>query len=153
VTGDAQYYHPLFWKVVGRGRVVLGTISAYSGQEVPIWERFYVGGVRTIRGFKYGEAGPEDETAEVIGAKREVAGNFELLFPLKEEMGIRGVLFFDVGKGFDEFDDFFPLRTSAGFGLRWLTPLGPLSMDYGFNLSPQDDEDGSRFHFFIGGRF
>ena len=153
VTGDVQYYYPLFWKVVGRGRAALGTISAYSGQDVPIWERFYVGGVRTIRGFEYGEAGPEDETGEVIGAKREAVGSLEILFPLKEEMGVRGVLFFDVGKGFDEFDDFFPLRTSAGFGLRWLTPLGPLSMDYGFNLSPQDDEDGSRFHFFIGGRF
>jgi outer membrane protein insertion porin family len=153
VTGEAQYYHPLFWKVVGRGRVVLGTVAAYSGQEVPIWERFYVGGVRTIRGFKYGEAGPEDENGEVIGSESEVAGSLEVLFPVKEEMGVRGVLFFDVGKGFDEFGDLFPLRTSAGFGLRWLTPLGPLSMDYGFNLSPQDDEDGSRFHFFIGGRF
>jgi outer membrane protein insertion porin family len=83
----------------------------------------------------------------------EAAGSIELLFPLKEEMGMRGVLFFDVGKGFDEFEDMFPLRTSAGFGLRWLSPLGPLRMDYGFNLSPQDDEASGRFHFFIGGTF
>jgi outer membrane protein insertion porin family len=153
ITGDAEYYHPLFWKLVGRGKVLLGMIDAYSGQEVPIWERFYVGGVRTIRGFKYGEAGPEDENQEVIGSENEAVASFEILFPLKEAMGVRGVLFFDVGKGFDEFEDLFPLRTGAGFGIRWLTPLGPLSMDYGFNLNPEDDEDESRFHFFIGGTF
>ena len=153
VTADVQYYYPLFWKIVGHGRILLGVVKGYSGQEVPIWERFYVGGIRTIRGFEYGEAGPEDETGEVIGSEKEVAGTIEVFFPVKEEMGIRGVLFFDVGKGFDKYDDFSPLRTSVGLGLRWLTPLGPMRIDYGFNLSPEDDEDGSRFHFFIGGTF
>jgi outer membrane protein insertion porin family len=153
VSGDFQYYYPLFWKFVGYGRVLLGLVDGYSGEEVPLWERFYVGGVRTIRGFEYGEAGPEDETEEIIGAEKEVVANIELLFPLSEEMGIRGAIFFDFGKGFDRFEDMSPLRTSAGFGIRWLTPLGPLKMDYGFNLSPEDDEEGSRFHFFIGGTF
>lgn len=153
VTSDFQYYYPLFWKLVGHGRAVLGFIDAYGGQEVPLWERFYVGGIRTIRGFKYGEAGPEDETGEVIGSEMEVAANLEILFPLKEDMGIRGVVFFDVGKGFDEIDDFTPLRTSVGFGLRWLTPIAPLRMDYGINLSPEDNEESARFHFFLGGTF
>jgi outer membrane protein insertion porin family len=153
VSGDFQYYYPLFWKFVGYGRVLLGLVDGYSGEEVPLWERFYVGGVRTIRGFEYGEAGPEDETEEIIGAEKEVVANIELLFPVSEEMGIRGAIFFDFGKGFDRFEDMSPLRTSAGFGIRWLTPLGPLKMDYGFNLSPEDDEEGSRFHFFIGGTF
>ncbi len=153
LTGSFQYYYPLFWKLVGHGRVVLGWIDGYGGDEVPIWERFYVGGIRTIRGFEYGEAGPEDETGEVIGAEREAAANIEVLFPLKEELGVRGVVFFDVGKGFDEFDDLFPIRTSVGIGLRWLTPLAPLRVDYGINLNPEDDEPSTRFHFFLGGAF
>ncbi len=154
LVGEFQYYYPLIWKLVGHGRVLLGLVEGYDDtDEVPLWERFYVGGVRTIRGFEYGEAGPEDETGEVIGSDKEVAVNFELLFPVKEEMGIRGVVFFDVGKGFDEFDDLFPLRTSAGIGLRWLTPLAPMRIDYGFNLNPEDDEDDARLHFFLGGTF
>jgi outer membrane protein insertion porin family len=153
VTGEFQYYYPLFWKFVGKGRLFLGEVQGYNGQDVPLWERFYVGGVRTVRGFDYGEAGPEDRRGEVIGSEKQAAGNLELLFPISDEMGIRGVAFFDVGKGFDEFDDLSPLRYSVGIGLRWLTPLGPLSMDYGFNLSPEDDEESGRFHFFIGGTF
>jgi len=153
VTGEFQYYHPLYWKIVGRVRLLLGLVEGYGGQEVPIWERYYVGGIRTIRGFEYGEAGPEDETGEIIGSKLETVANLEVLFPLREDMGIRGVFFFDIGKGFDEVEDMFPLRTSAGFGIRWLSPLGPLRLDYGYNLSPEDDEDDARFHFFVGGEF
>ncbi|NIQ38615.1 MAG: outer membrane protein assembly factor BamA [Proteobacteria bacterium] len=153
LVGDFGYYYPLFWKLVGHGRILLGLVEAYSGQEVPIWERFYVGGIRTIRGFEYGEAGPEDEVGEVIGSEKEATGTIEILFPVKEDIGVRGVVFFDVGKGFDDFDDFSPLRTSVGVGLRWLTPLAPLRVDYGFNLNPEDDEESSRFHFFLGGTF
>jgi outer membrane protein insertion porin family len=71
-------------------------------------------------------------------------------------MGLRGLVFFDIGKGFNSFDSefpMFPLRASVGLGIRWLTPMGPLKMDYGFNLSPEDDESSSRFHFFVGGTF
>jgi outer membrane protein insertion porin family len=153
LIGDVQYYYPLFWKLVGHGRILLGLVDAYSGQDVPIWERFYVGGIRTIRGFEYGEAGPEDEVGEVIGSEKEATGTIEILFPVKEEIGVRGVVFFDVGKGFDKFDDLAPLRTSVGVGLRWLTPLAPLRVDYGINLNPEDDEENTRFHFFLGGTF
>lgn len=152
-AGDFQYYVPLLWEFVGHGRLLLGTIQGYGGDEVPIWERFYVGGVRTIRGFDYGEASPEDENGEIIGAKNEAVVNFELLFPLSKEMGLRGVAFLDVGKGFDSTADLFPLRAGAGVGIRWLTPLGPFRMDYGFNLGPQDDEIRGRLHFFIGAPF
>jgi outer membrane protein insertion porin family len=152
-VGEFQYYYPLVWKLVGHGRTLLGFVEGYGGEEVPIWERFYVGGIRTIRGFEYGEAGPRDENGEPIGSTKEVAVNLELLFPLSEEMGVRGVVFFDAGKGFDDFDDFWSPRTSAGFGIRWMSPLGPLRMDYGFNLDPRDDEPSGRFHFFVGGSF
>ena len=156
VVGEFQYYHPLFWKLVGHGRLLLGLIEGYGGDEVPIYERFYVGGIMTIRGFEYGEAGPRDITGEVIGGTRELAANLEVLFPISEAMGLRGVVFFDFGKGFDTIDGVFPLlplRYSAGFGIRWLTPLGPLRMDYGINLNPQDDEPSTKVHFFIGGTF
>ncbi len=153
VTGSFEYYYPLYWKLVGHGRALLGAIEGFSGQETPIWERFYVGGSRTLRGFQYGEAGPEDITGEVIGADRELVLNLEVLFPVKEDMGVRGLVFFDVGKGFNTLDDefpLFPLRTSVGAGLRWLTPIAPLSLDYGINLSPEDDESSTRFHFLLG---
>jgi outer membrane protein insertion porin family len=150
-TGQFQYYQPVFWEIVGHVRFLLGVIDSYGGQDVPIYERFYVGGIRTIRGFDYGEAGPEDENEEVIGAENEAVANFEILFPLSKEMGLRGVVFLDVGKGFDRFDDLLPLRAGAGVGIRWLTPLGPFRIDYGWNLDPRDNEVTGRLHFFIGG--
>jgi len=156
LSGEFRYYHPLYWKLVAHGRLLLGVIQDYGGDDTPLWERFYVGGIQTIRGFEYGEAGPEDETGEVIGSDYQAALNLEILFPLSKEMGLRGLVFFDVGKGFNSFSGefpMFPLRTSVGFGIRWLTPMGPLKMDYGFNLSPEDDESSSRFHFFVGGTF
>jgi outer membrane protein insertion porin family len=154
LTGDFQYYYPLIWKFVGKARLLLGLIEPYGeNDDVPIWERFYVGGIRTIRGFDYGEAGPEDETGEVIGSEKQTVGSLEILFPVKMDMGVRGLVFFDVGKGFDDADDFLPLRTSAGIGLRWLTPMGPMRMDYGWNLNPKDNEVSGKFHFFVGGSF
>ncbi|MBW2120969.1 MAG: outer membrane protein assembly factor BamA [Deltaproteobacteria bacterium] len=155
-VGEFQQYYPLLWKFIAHGRILLGLINGYGGDDVPIWERFFVGGIRTIRGFDYGEAGPKDESGEVIGSTREIATNLELLFPLSKEMGLRGVVFFDVGKGFDSIDGDFPLlplRTSAGFGIRWLTPMGPMTVDYGINLSPEPGERRTKVHFFLGGTF
>ena len=60
-----------------------------------------MGGITTVRGFEYGMAGPIDENKEAMGAKKMVVFNAELIFPLAREIGLRGAVFFDVGKGFD----------------------------------------------------
>jgi outer membrane protein insertion porin family len=123
------------------------SVLDYSGNilyrdRLPIYEKFFAGGITTVRGFEYGMAGPKDEFNEAIGAKKMVVFNAELIFPLSREIGLRGAVFFDVGKGFDKWSDMFPLRVGVGPGIRWFSPFGPIHIDIGFNLSPKKHEKG-----------
>ena len=165
-----------------------GTIQGYGNKQIPIYEKFYVGGLNSIRGFKYGEAGPLDDelsylpmwtyvpavpatatkplvpahyaymwqwiegSDEPIGAENEVFFNFEWIFPISKAAGVKGVLFSDIGCGFDH-NASFRLRKAAGFGIRWLSPMGPLRLEFGFNLEPKSGERGSAFEFAIGTQY
>jgi outer membrane protein insertion porin family len=150
-SGDTGWYFPLPLKTVLHLRGRAGIVEGYDGKEVPIYERFYVGGINTIRGFEYGEAGPEDEFGEVIGAEKMVVFNSELIFPLSTELGLRGAVFYDGGLGWDKkFDDW---RHAVGFGIRWLSPMGPIRIDWGYNLDPQDDEKQSVWDLSFGTQF
>jgi outer membrane protein insertion porin family len=79
--------------------------------------------------------------------------NVEYRFPLLKNQGLFGVVFFDVGgvykSGVRGADDT-GLRPSVGGGVRWYSPLGPLRVEYGFNLDPRDDEDSGQVEFSIG---
>jgi outer membrane protein insertion porin family len=97
-------------------------------------------------------AGPKDEFNEAIGAKKMVIFNTELIFPLAREIGLRGAVFFDVGKGFDNWSKMFPLRVGAGPGIRWFSPFGPIHIDIGFNLNTKKGEQGHVIEF-SGGTF
>lgn len=136
-------------------RATAGTVRPYSGQDIPVYERFFVGGINTVRGFQYGEAGPLDETGEVIGAKNELIFNTEWIFPIYQPAGLKGVIFFDAGHGFNEEKGFLldGIRTAAGLGVRWFSPLGPIRLELGFNLSPKKGERRSVFDFMIGRSF
>lgn len=132
-----------------------GTIRPYNGSTVPIWERFYVGGISTVRGFQYGMAGPLDPaTDDPIGSLNELFFNIEWIFPIYQPAGLKGVLFFDYGKGFNEMNGFIQSqRPAAGIGIRWLSPLGPINIGLGFNLNSKPGEKGSVFDFSMGRPF
>ncbi len=130
----------------------IGTIGGYSGREVPITEKFYVGGLNSIRGFRYGEAGPMDENDEPIGAKNQLFFNFEWIFPIYKPAGVKGVIFADTGAGFDNYNSL-RMRASAGLGIRWFSPLGPIRLELGFNLDPRENERKSLFDFAIGTQY
>ncbi len=131
----------------------LVTTTTFERDRVPIYEKFFVGGINTIRGFEYGMAGPVDVNQEPIGSKYMAVFNVELIFPLAREIGLKGALFFDVGKawGVDEPNVLNPTPGSlartkiltrgiafgAGPGIRWFSPFGPIHIDIGFNLSPK----------------
>ena len=66
-------------------------------------------------------------------------------------MGLKGVLFYDAGNSFDDDESLsFDLRHSVGFGIRWKSPMGPLRIEWGINLSPEDDEKSSVWDFSVG---
>jgi outer membrane protein insertion porin family len=111
---------------------------------------FFVGGIYTIRGFEYGMAGPVDINGDPLGAEKMVVFNTELTFFLSREIGLRGAVFFDIGRGFNEWRDITHLRTAAGPGIRWFSPVGPIQIDLGFNLSPKKGEKQNVFDFSMG---
>jgi len=148
---EGHKFYPFKWESAFHlwGRV--GYADGYSGQDLPLYERFYVGGLKTVRGFDFGEAGPEDQNGDVIGGTKELILSAEWIFPLIKNMGLRGVVFYDAGKAFDDDESLsFDLRHSVGFGIRWKSPMGPLRIEWGFNLSPEDDEKDSVWDFSIG---
>ena len=128
----------------------------YEKDRVPIYEKFFVGGINTIRGFEYGMAGPVDQNQEPIGAKYMAVFNSEVIFPLAREIGLKGALFFDIGRGWGVDKPNIISATTpgavpftkvstrgiafgAGPGIRWFSPFGPIHIDIGFNLSPKKD--------------
>ncbi|UCF29858.1 MAG: BamA/TamA family outer membrane protein [bacterium] len=122
--------------------------------EVIISERFFLGGQNSVRGYDLDSLGPLDADGDPIGGIKMVNLNLELRYPIYRS--IKGVLFADSGAlWLDQapYDDR-TLRLAAGTGLRWSSPIGPLSLDYGRKLNPAtDEEDQWRVHFSIGHAF
>lgn len=117
----------------------------FGGGEVPISERFFAGGITTLRGFGLNEVGPterviiEGRLEDVpIGGDALLIGNLELRFPLLENIG--GVFFYDVGNVYPRIENISlgNLTHSLGAGLRLGTPLGPLRFDYGNSIFTRD---------------
>jgi outer membrane protein insertion porin family len=153
MVGDSSWFFPLPLNTVLNLRGKAGFIEPYSGREAPIYEKFFVGGLYSIRGFEYGMAGPVDENGEPLGSLKMIAFNSELLFPLSREIGLRGAVFWDIGKGFDKFSDITPLKTGAGVGIRWFSPIGPILVNIGFNLKPKEGEKSRVWDFSAGTTF
>jgi outer membrane protein insertion porin family len=150
VLGQTSWFFPLPLNSTLNLRAQAGMVSGYGGKEIPIYEKFFVGGISTVRGFEYGKAGPVDENDEPMGAKKMVVFNMEVIFPISREIGLKGAVFFDVGKGFDKWKDITPLRLGAGPGIRWYSPFGPIHIDMGFNLNPKKGEKGHVIDFTAG---
>ncbi len=140
VSGETSWYFSLPLNLILNLRGKAGFIEPYGGKKAPIYEKFFVGGMYTIRGFEFGTAGPLDENREPLGARKMLVFNSELQFPLSREIGLRAAIFWDIGKGFDKWKDISPLKTGAGVGLRWFSPLGPIHIDMGYNLNPKPGE-------------
>lgn len=149
-VADASWYHPFWWDTTFMVHGRAGAMDSYGSKKLLITEKFFVGGLRTIRGFQYGYAGPRDVNGDAIGAKNELVLNTELIFPLYKEIGLKGVVFFDAGKGFESWGDIGEIRESVGFGIRWLSPMGPLRLEWGFNLNKKNDEKPSVMEFTVG---
>ena len=132
---------------------VLGIVEPYGGKTVPLDERFFVGGDFTIRGYKYGYAGPLDpNTLDPIGAKRQIILSAEANYPLYKNI-LYGALFYDTGLGFDKISELKlqNLKGGYGVGLRFVTPFAPIKLDWAFKTKEvPGDTSRSRIHFVLG---
>lgn len=153
---NSRHFFPWIWGTVFSVHGQVGYVHSLNDDEVPLDEMFYLGGIYSIRGFDSREVGPRDLNGDFIGGDTEAYANFEYIFPIFKDIGIKGVTFFDVGNAWG--DDFFgeddepfgSWRYSAGGGIRWMSPLGPMRFEYGYNLDPRPHESDSQFDFTIG---
>ena len=156
LEGVVGYYHPLWKDLVGHLNGGIGYVEEGSNGKLPVYERFFLGGMDSVRGFKWGRISPVDpETGERIGGEYMAYLQTEAIFPLIRSMGLHGTLFFDMGNVWDKDQgyDMSEVRKSMGFGIRWLSPMGPLRIEWGYNLDREPGEDSSNWEFRIGGAF
>ncbi len=154
-TVDSGWFFPVIWNTTFGLHGRYGYARGYKSHEVPLYERFYVGGINTIRGLGFGEGGPVDEEGEVIGGLQQMIFNVEYIFPILDEMKLKGVVFFDYGGAFDKSYGLSErnMRRTAGAGIRWMSPLGPLRLEWGFNLDQRENEGEDKLEFSLGGFF
>jgi len=164
-----RWYHT-FWrsKALGDFTYSFGGTLGYgfmgnggvNQDELPLFERYFPGGISSIRGFKTRTLGPRESRKDIfgrviattpIGGSEEAIVNNEVIFPVVQSIGLKGVLFIDAGNAYSG-DQGFSLdetRYSAGAGVRWLSPIGPLRIELGkpFNTKPHDQKSLVLFSF------
>lgn len=155
-----QYLHQWFWPVWSpfvlmlRGDVGYG--DGYSGKPLPFFKAFYAGGVGSVRGYESSSLGPRDVFGNVLGGNRKIVGNAELFYPLVAgQQAVRLSVFADAGQIYAEGlqPDFESFRYSAGLGLAWNSPLGPLKFSYAYPVNEKPGDKVQRFQFQVGSVF
>jgi outer membrane protein insertion porin family len=146
---SSAWFFPLPLDTVFGVRGKIGFMQANEGKEVPIFERYYLGGINTLRGLR--EIGPKDPaTADVIGGLTMMNFNIEYIFPLIKNAGMKGVVFFDTGNAWESGYNLNDMRKTTGLGVRWYSPIGPLRLEWGYVLDKKEGESPSRWEFTIG---
>jgi len=156
LEGATSWYFPLPYESVFHFKAAAGQAFENEDGKLPVYQRFYLGGLNSIRGFKSAHISPIDpETGDRVGGDKMWYSNVEIIFPLVKEAGLRGVIFADFGNVYavEEDWDFGKIKKSAGVGLRWLSPMGPLRLEWGYNLDREEGERSSVWDFSVGGTF
>ncbi len=145
---EGRLYYPLIPDhLVLATRLRWGNLDSFeTSKEIPIFKRFFSGGSYSVRGYPYERLGPLDENGKPIGGNSLIEGSAELRFPIIDSL--MGVCFSDFGNVYkDSFSiDFSKLRYTIGSGLRYMTPIGPIRVDVGYQLNPPDHFPYSRYH-------
>ena len=176
-TFDARFYRPIYWGFIGRLKLSAGYIREWdSAHPIPISELYYLGGINSVRGYRMLSIAPREIAAVEprgdagtgfisVGGDKQLTLNLEIEFPIMEKVGIRGVVFHDMGNAFrpGKFSDpdvSLSLYRSVGFGVRWFSPIGPLRFEWGFPLNRRKnphtgayEDESVDFQFTIGNFF
>lgn len=155
-----SFYQPLGKRLVWANNFRANYLRPFSDTEVvPLSQRIYLGGRNSLRGFSLYSIGPRGELGNIVGGDSSVNVNSELQYDLADN--IVGVFFVDLGQAFlleeGEFTgdtlEVEDLRYSPGIGFRYVTPIGPISAEVGFNVDRESGERWGRFNFSVGGAF
>jgi len=181
-----RFFYPIWGPFVFRLKMEGGLIASRDPRGVPIFERYFVGGIYDVRGYSPRSLGPvvraPTEQAQdsplrnfLVGGNVQVLGNAEIEFPIFDKVGIRGVVFADMGNSFNlenqyckikpfgvdaskdpcvgPFSSLTGYRQSWGFGFRWFSPIGPLRFEWGIPFRTLPGEQPIVFEFTIGNFF
>ncbi|MDP2600300.1 MAG: outer membrane protein assembly factor BamA [Deltaproteobacteria bacterium] len=159
-SGKVQFYQPVVDQLVFKTYLRIGYIKSMDDGIVPLFERYFLGGVNTLRGFYPLSIGPSEivpgplgtPVTFVFGGDKMMVINAELEYPIIPSLGLKGVGFFDAGNAYGEGSNFSfeEIRMDWGFGLRWVSPMGPLRFEWGFPIDRQPGEQKTVFNFTIG---
>jgi outer membrane protein insertion porin family len=151
----SAWYIPIWWNNILLVRGSLGLVQQHSGEKLPIYEKFMLGGIDSVRGYDELSISPKDPaTGESIGGEKMWLGSVEYRIPIMKKEGVMGLLFFDTGNAFRKNEDWrLRSKRSVGFGMRWRSPMGDLRLEYGIKLDKDPGQDSGGFEFNMGGAF
>ena len=159
--GEYTHYKTLFGGFVGMFHAKIGNAHGYDDHDLPITHRFFLGGPTSLRGFTMNDVGPLDENGEPIGGEGLLLFNAELQYRFTDFF--RGFVFYDRGNVYGSNDELgnttadlynlTEMRHAAGMGIHFFSPMGPMTLAYGYKLDQKEGETPSEFHFTIGGAF
>ena len=170
LSGSAQSYFPIADGFVLNPSLMAKSITGLGGQSVPIYRRYSLGGVGSLRGFdSLGVSMRDTATGEVIGGDKQINASLNLFFPLPymDTEGFRGVLFVDAGTVWGDVNTTVgaqtfklnekfstaKIRASYGVGVEWISPVGPLSFAWGFPIRKVQGDLVRNFEFALGTSF
>lgn len=156
VEARNSWFYPLWETSFGEFVLSDRTNFAYgeslNDDPFPLFRRFFPGGINSVRGYRNRTLGPEDENGREYGGSKQFVNNLELIFPLINSAGFKGVVFYDVGQAFDDDQsiELDALRQAWGYGIRWNSPMGPIRVEFGYPIARQDGERGVQTMFSFG---
>lgn len=156
----AQYQYQRYFPISRDYTIMLnGEIGYGDGYgdtpTVPFFKNFFVGGVNSLRGFRTFTVSPKDTQGNPRGGSQKLLGNAEFLFPfpgLAGDKSVRLSAFLDTGMAADKYDAS-ELRAAAGFGVLWVSPMGPLKISVAAPFRDQPGDRKQAFQFTFGGAF
>lgn len=135
------------WRLAGRLKG--GFTQGLGGTDrIPLIRRFFLGGADSVRGFPYQRLGPLDINGDPLGGVIALEGGVELRYPIWGDLG--GVLFVDGGNTWDSLEAELPdFYYTTGAGLRYQTPVGPLRLDFGWQINPPEGDPYDRWQIYL----
>ena len=160
-----SWYYPVFknfewgekYALMLGGRVGYG--ASWTDRELPLFERYFAGGINSVRGYEYRTLGPREcpedtpdcDDPEVIGGNKQLILKTELHFPILDQWGFRGSVFLDQGQAFGPSQNIRleDLKRSLGLAMQWQSPIGPVKLSWAFplNADPSDHKEVLGFAF------
>jgi len=127
-------------------------------KDLPIYEKYTAGGVRSVRGYEFNSLGPRDSTDDAAGGNLQVLTSAEILFPIEALASadtFRLGLYFDAGNVYGEINNYetSELRQAVGISAKWFSVIGPIEFSYAFPLNDQSGDDTQPFQFALGAQF